>query len=40
MEGAVVFTKDDLLRLKRLLNANLPVSNVEQIKLKEEDESC
>ncbi len=40
MEGAIVFTKDDLLRLKRLLNANLPVSNVEQIKLKEEDESC
>ena len=40
MEGAVVFTKDDLLRLKRLLNANLPVSDVEQIKLKEEDEIC
>lgn len=39
LEGSIVFDKEDLNGLKRLLNANLPSPKVKPIKLKE-DETC
>ena len=40
LEGNVRFDKDDLLKLKRLLNANLRPQVNEPINLNEEDEQC
>lgn len=37
LEGYITFDKGDLMRLKKLLNANLPYSKVKPIKLKEDE---